>query len=99
MTDIVQIALISSAATVVSSVVVAATSIIVRKIDKYHKEVDGMKNDLVEMVGTSEKAKGLLEGNIQGKAREKQDQADFKTTAITEMKVTAEHVEIKTKGE
>ena len=45
------------------------------KVDTYHKEVNGMKGELVEAV----KAKGEAEGNLKGRLEQTQERKDSET--------------------
>lgn len=58
---------------VVSLASLAMTLLIKSNVDKYHKEVDGMKTELVEAV----RGKAQAEGEIKG-AKDNQEKTDSK---------------------
>lgn len=62
MTDTVQVAMIVSATTIITSVITLAGAAITKRIDKYHTAVNGKMDALLKVTGDSREAKGRLEG-------------------------------------
>lgn len=66
MSDNVIIAIISGFFTLLNTVLVLTLK---NKLEKYHKQVDGMKNELVEAV----KGRGEAEGNLKGREEQAEE--------------------------
>jgi hypothetical protein len=67
--DIVQVALVTGLSTAIPSLVVAWLNY--QKISGVHKEMNGMKQALVDSAGREGRAEGKIEGHAQGVQDEK----------------------------